>query len=668
VEKMEALLTLLGFLIASCFLLLIFKPEENIEKPIYFFCIFVSLIVITGFLLSFINRLSEIDYWQFSGITVAITSIILFLTQKRIGKRNFFTIEITLFKNYYKSIGNWFINEVTPFEKWLLSPMVITVIILGILNFVVVVTTAPHNWDSMVVHLARMAYYLQHNNLAFYDANQWAQVTHPKIQPILLIFTYLVSSRNENFTQLIQYFSYWVAIICLFGISIRAGNTKAQSLFSALIGGLLIEWIMESTTTQNDMLLTAFLGITIYSLLSFRKTNKYKYLVFAAIGVGLSIGTKEASILPLFSVGLITLFVLFSKDIRIIKRNIYIFIIFMIISLSVFSLPSGYLESNQKEGKVNISDVFTFIGKPFDYIALNGTKNLIRFVFDSISLDGLPANDEIKTIQVLLKTPLVLLVEKLGIDLESPVASAVPFSFYKKPYAHEDLSHWGVIGFGLTWISLIIVICSKKVNIENKVLAISAIFFIIIQSYFGPYDPYRGRYFISGALFSVPVIGFVIQTKNIIGRTLVWVIVILGCISGLFAVLLRNRSSFISISTNELSTTSIFSMDRMSQLTRNNPSITVPMNAYEKLVPAKAIVAAFISNDPENYEYPLFGKGLTRTILPINSFNKGFLPIPEQAEYLIYTLNGFPCASKEDISLGETWYLRKLTNTNRVCH
>jgi hypothetical protein len=106
-------------------------------------------------------------------------------------------------------------------------------------------------------------------------------------------------------------------------------------------------------------------------------------------------------------------------------------------------------------------------------------------------------------------------------------------------------------------------------------------------------------------------------------------------------------------------------MDRMEQLTRNGIEYLEPLKRFDRLVPGNAAVAVFLYED--SFEYPLFGNHLTRTIIPVNSFTKGFQSIPLNAEYLLYTTNGFPCAASSDVYLGADWYLRKLTERNRTC-
>jgi hypothetical protein len=87
-------------------------------------------------------------------------------------------------------------------------------------------------------------------------------------------------------------------------------------------------------------------------------------------------------------------------------------------------------------------------------------------------------------------------------------------------------------------------------------------------------------------------------------------------------------------------------------------------------VPIDAKVAVYLKSDTtySPFEYPLFGEKLTRTIIPINSFVNGLIPIPENADYLLYDL-GYPCANvSDDEYLGYDWYLRKLDDSNRYCN
>jgi hypothetical protein len=89
------------------------------------------------------------------------------------------------------------------------------------------------------------------------------------------------------------------------------------------------------------------------------------------------------------------------------------------------------------------------------------------------------------------------------------------------------------------------------------------------------------------------------------------------------------------------------------------------MYLFEEIVPKDAIVATMLESG--TLEYPLFGEKLTRTILPINSFTGEIIPIPMEANYLLYSRDNFPCFDPEDTFLGRNLYLRALNDDNRYC-
>jgi hypothetical protein len=86
-------------------------------------------------------------------------------------------------------------------------------------------------------------------------------------------------------------------------------------------------------------------------------------------------------------------------------------------------------------------------------------------------------------------------------------------------------------------------------------------------------------------------------------------------------------------------------------------------------VPDTATVALGTIND--DFEYPLFGKNLTRKLIPINPFERGLQPIPKEADYLFFAKSvikplptdlrlGTDTLRKDIVYRGEDYYLRKL--------
>jgi hypothetical protein len=203
-----------------------------------------------------------------------------------------------------------------------------------------------------------------------------------------------------------------------------------------------------------------------------------------------------------------------------------------------------------------------------------------------------------------------------------------------------------------------------------RVLIAAAIVFFVTQAYIGPYDPWRGRYFAAMAVLVVPAVAGVSDVRRAWLRYLVIAVVWAGCVSAIAAVVFRINSPLVSVSYKGVEYTSIFAMDRIEQLTRNRAEYRGPLAAYEAQVPQDAVVAVFLPED--SYEYPLFGRGLTRRIIPINGFDRsvtgaGPRAVPPDATHLLYA-DGYPCARSTDIALGANWHLRRLMDdASRRC-
>ncbi|MCL5995859.1 MAG: glycosyltransferase family 39 protein, partial [Chloroflexi bacterium] len=263
---------------------------------------FAGHILIAGFALSALNLLNRVEAWAVAALVLLLVSAALAALLRRL--RPLAERERTRgWAGFVRILGAVWAQlrcgyaHLSAAERRLIAPLLFTVAVLAAVSFDLVRNTAPHNWDSMTYHLARMAYYLQYGNLNYFDANYWAQVTQPKNSTVLVLYTYLVSGRNENLTQLVQFIAYGVAILAIYGICRRLGRDRFSSLFAALVFALLTECLMEAITTQNDMLLTAFTGIAVYGLLAFRERRMRRYLVLSGISVGICIGIKSSALL-----------------------------------------------------------------------------------------------------------------------------------------------------------------------------------------------------------------------------------------------------------------------------------------------------------------------------------------------------------------------------------
>jgi len=211
------------------------------------------------------------------------------------------------------------------------------------------------------------------------------------------------------------------------------------------------------------------------------------------------------------------------------------------------------------------------------------------------------------------------------------------------------VSYWGIFGFALIWPVAGLMLVGFIRAPAGRVLALAGVVFWVLQAYSGPYDPWRGRYSALCAVLVVPAVGLWIgRPHGWLARAALTAMVLVGCLSGLSAVLGRANSA----------PEYVYSLDRVGQLTRNRPNYADPVRRFERIVPPGATVAVFFGEDM--FEYPLFGAGLTRTLVPVNGFYRGPSPIPPQAQYLLYSSQLYAEGQPEDIHLGEDWVLRAL--------
>ena len=660
------MLNLLTFasLLLSCYLLICILDLTDIKDMVLAsFCFAVGFVSVWGYILSAFDVLGQLSAWMSISLFTLLVLVIIAGVQ---GARLSIVPLVFAVRAALRKMSNNFMEQ-TVFTKSVLLLLAIFSIIAGILNFLLVVIVPPHTWDAITFHLPRMAQFIQNNNLdSFYSPN-WAQVVHPKISTLLFMYLYLVFGNNENMTQFAQYVSYWVFVVSVFGISRKMGWEISQSLFAALVASLLISGLSQATTNWNDMIMTALFGTVIYFLFTFRDTGSYKHLALASLGMGLVFGVKASSLSVIPSIMLIALVATWVPgNRRKWIQSLLVFLIGILISAFVFAAPSGYIENYRVFGSFlgdrEVREVHSFIDKPLDYVIKGSTYNLLRYGMNFLSLDGLPPNQLVLKGQEALRFVPLKMVSWVGIDLEDSVAINY-FSYVNNPAPYSvETSYWGILGFGMVWISVIWSLFTSRKHPDRFVMALAAIVFLFGLAFSGPYDSSRGRYFSICAVFAAPLVAMWLSNKRRIVQIYMMAVILIGGVSAVSAVVLKTTN--FSSSYPDLVETNILFLDRIGQLTYNNFKYYRPVVRFEDRVPKDAVVAVYFF--PNTFEYPLYGRYLTRRIIPINSFYNGKQPIPEEAQYLLYA-KGYPCALPDDNYLGADWFLRKLNEDNREC-
>jgi hypothetical protein len=239
---------------------------------------------------------------------------------------------------------------------------------------------------------------------------------------------------------------------------------------------------------------------------------------------------------------------------------------------------------------------------------------------------------------------------RLGIASASGTRAA--FLVDRPVFAAEAHSFWGPAGILLVWPAAFVVLW--KGTPERRALAVGAVVFLLAQAFSGPYDPFRGRYFLSSAIVVAPLVADWLRPRGI-ATLFIAVAVVLTAAAGVGAALFRSGAPLVTV-TSGPTYASIFSQDRAAQLTRQRPAYADAARRYEQFVPPDAVVADLL--DADSFEYILWGPRLGRTILPVGNRSLNDAAFAK-ARYLVFATDRL-APRDGDILLGADWWLRML--------
>ncbi len=541
-------------------------------------------------------------------------------------------------------------------DKILVLPPVFSAFLLAALGVVFITITVPHESDSLGYHLARVAYYYQHGDLRYFDADYWAIVAHPTNPAILMLYTFVASGKNESLLPLAQWIAYAISFAAVYGIARRLGCPLAWSMLAASLFALLPDALLESMAAENDLILTAYIACAVFFLAEFMRALRPRYLALAGACAALALGVKASALLCLPALGVVVIFALAEaarkSRPRVVPR-LGAFTLGFCLATGAFVLPAGYWGNWRRLGNplgpTAVVSSHSYVAANLRQTAQYGAMNLLRYAFDFLSLDGLefhPAED----FQFRVRKPLVRACVKCRLYLDRPTGTRFAFTFYRKPVAHEDRSYWGILGFGLIWLSVPVAIFGKGRSSAAAWFATATLAFLFAQAFLGSYDIWRGRYFITCGIWACPMAACVLTKAGKKFRLYAAAVVLLGCLSAWSAFIIRN--SFVLRSGGGFA-----HPDRLREMLADDPALIAPYEEFDRRVPAGAVVA--VAEPPNRCEYALFGPKFQRRILPVNSFLRGMLPIPPEAQFFLYQ-GAAPQLPGTDIPLGPGWYLRKM--------
>lgn len=537
-----------------------------------------------------------------------------------------------------------------------------------LVHLAIAVRVAPHTWDVMVYHLTRMAYFLQHGSLAWYPANYWSQIQHAKNSAILDGLVYLASFRHDSFIQAIQLGAYLVSGTAACAIARGTGASRAASLVAALFFLLSINTVLESSTAQNDLLLTACLSAGLLFWLRYIREERAAWLLMSATAIGLALGTKASALGILPSLGALGVAAYLQHshvrpDTAMPARRRAVAGLACIGLIGLFSLPAGYADNffryGHPLGDLQVRTEHTFHGQTLSNVAHETVLNAARLTADLLRPDALPARPLAQRIQARIQSGLRGFLSALGFELPAP--THVPFGLGIETLQPVLPKEWSFVGMHEDWsfigpLNLLLLVPAaiagvavcRRLPLFWGSLAAGVLLVTVMAA--RPYQPFLGRFFTIFPVLLAPALALVVD--RMAGRRLsaVWIsaALMIGAASAAHAVRHRSISPFPEV----------LALSRIEQLTRQNPPLRQAVERFEQRVAPNAAVIVVLQGD--SYEYPFFGEGLRRTLIPGGAW-PSLSPFPgtPEPQFLLYNakVQRLDC----DLDLGAGYRLRDLT-------
>ncbi len=179
--------------------------------------------------------------------------------------------------------------------EWALGGATVFVLAVSLL----IATVAPPNtWDSMTYHMARVAHWLDQGSLAYYQTSIDRQLWQPPFAEYFITVVYGALGGRDYLANMPQWMGA-VAVVLTGSLIARAlGAPRVVQFMAAFIVAMSPSFILQSNSTQNDLLSALWVSIVAYWALAqwACPSSRRDRVVGFGLALGLAIGTKGTSL------------------------------------------------------------------------------------------------------------------------------------------------------------------------------------------------------------------------------------------------------------------------------------------------------------------------------------------------------------------------------------
>lgn len=402
-------------------------------------------------------------------------------------------------RNFYGELGLW---------------TTAMLVILSSITGIVALVAIPNNQDSLSYHLSRLGYWIQQGNVAHYASHIERSISFSPFSEYVHLHTFLLSG-SERYFQLLQW-GCLLGILALISMIIRlfskspaaeetvgrrsvARRTVARRTVALRIGlcfaATLPIVVLESMTTQNDLVVAFFILATAFLVFDYIQNNLLASLYLIPLCCAAGMMTKGTFLFYVLPFGCYLLVAMLRKPAH--RKHIVRFVAAALILTLALNVPYWYRTNKvfgSPIGTISSGNKNTFTG-PADYISSVSKHVFLHLGFVS---PGNRYND-------FLYNQLKNVHDAMGVPLDVP-RLGMPFKMNKLNF-NEDFAHnfFGVWLILLSIPALFLARLSKTVRWYSRLTFLS----FLVFCFFISYQTYGSRLHIPFFLLASPVIGII---------------------------------------------------------------------------------------------------------------------------------------------------------------
>jgi hypothetical protein len=463
----------------------------------------------------------------------------------------------------------------------------------------------PNETDSLIYHLPRAVGWMQrHSALQFRPGPAGERLVNNPINGELFVAWTMALSHGDRLANAVQ----WCFALGLGGAVAAGARLLGFKRSAALLaaGGFLLfpEVLLQSATTQVDLVVTFFVAAAAVFVARALRHACASELVLAAVAFGLALGTKESVLLAAPGLAMIVgaSWWRYRPPARMLRVGAAAGIAAVIVFGS-FNYVQNLVHTGEPSGGENATVAA-------DSVRAGLVRNLARVSSTLVDAPGLPGAST---------------AERLLNPVAARVVGTVHGSYFDTPPAIHTAVDDGESGYGLLGLLVLVPVVSVVLlrgPAPQRVLALGAVAYLVLFAAGLGYSPEAPRLLLPAATLVSPLLA---RLEGHPGRRRAMVAVALA---GVVPVLTLNTDKPLL----QKGAPNVLSADRIEaqMINPNNRPSIAAVKALNRLIPDDAKLGVVGLDDPD---YVLYDRGLHRQVIdlarwqldPVELARRGFV-------------------------------------------